>query len=287
MIRLNLLPEEAQGRRTMVARWTSGTGEGPRQTTAPLVWLIVLPSLLLAVGVTGGIYYQDVLAPQREREAAKKNLDALSAEVADLQSRYAHLREASERYQRQVQVIDILMPPNRILWSEKFNQISQCVPDNVYLTRLQVTETVREVETAESAQAHTAWEQTPQNRRGPEPARVMVPSIVQTLNIEGISYAQQRERRIQLVLDFWNNLVNHAGVGRHGETRRFMDQFAGAPRIEYNESRDVAGVEVNAFRMVIQTVDLAQMGQASQSPPPPATEPATAQAPEGQDPTTT
>jgi Tfp pilus assembly protein PilN len=268
MIRLNLLPDEAQGRRAGAQRWMSGrSSEGARSTTAPVVWLTVIPAFLIAGGAFGYIYFNDVHLPQQERRSVEAKLNALRAEVSQMESQYSYLREAAERFERQAKVIDILMPPNRILWSEKFNQISQCVPDNVYITHVQVNEQVREIETPESANAHSAWMATPQNRRGPEPERIMVPSIIQTLAIEGISYARQRERRIQLVLDFWSNLVNHASVGRHGEPRRFMEQFAGPPRIEYNESQDVAGVEVNAFRLVMQTVDLANMPAASPAPP--------------------
>ena len=63
-----------------------------------------------------------------------------------------------------------------------------------------------------------------------------------------------------MVLRFRDNLFNHVGWGETGQVRRFMDHFAEAPRIEYNRIRDVAGVWINEFRMVLPTVDLASMG---------------------------
>jgi hypothetical protein len=262
MIRLNLLPPEEQGRARGTSNWTTAQGHGPRDSTAPVVWIAVVPAFALAVGVFGHFYHSDIMEPEKQRDEAQGELETLQGEVAELETQYDYLREASVQLERQNRVIDILMPPNRILWSEKFNQISQCAPDNVYLTNIQVDEEVREVPTPESQARHDAWVALPKEERvGPEPELVLVPSIIQTVSIEGATFAQQRETRIQLVLDFWHGLVNHETTGRNGDTRRFMDHFEGVPFIDFNETQDVAGVEVNAFRLVLRTVDLATLGQ--------------------------
>lgn len=267
MIRLNLLPADSQGKRAPSAQaWMSGSGKGPRQGTAPVVWFLVIPAFLIAGGLFAGVYYYDVYQPQQQLTAQRSELRTLSEDVGRLQSQFSGLREAAIEFERQSEVIDILMPPNRILWSEKFNQISECVPDNVYLSHIRVDEEVQEVPTPDSVAERDAWLATPENRRqGTEPALVMVPRIIQTLSIEGISYADVRDRRIQLVIDFYQNLIAHQSVGRQGETRHFMDHFDGLPTIDYNEIQDVAGVEVNAFRLVLRTKDLATLGQSAEN----------------------
>jgi hypothetical protein len=127
-----------------------------------------------------------------------------------------------------------------------------------------VDEEVREIPTPETVAARDAWLALPEKeRKGAAPELEMVPSIIQTLNIEGISFAEQRERRIQLVLDFWQNLVSHQSTTERGGDRAFMNHFNGLPFIDYNETQDVAGVEINAFKLVLRTVDLASLGQHS------------------------
>lgn len=257
MIRLNLLPPDSKGRRAQ--RGWSGGGSASASSGSGKVWLAIIPAFLVAIAVFAYVYYTDVYQPQQVRDAKRTELNDLRATVADLESQFSGLREAAARFEQQSNVIDILMPANRILWSEKFNQISQCLPENVFLTHLVVDETVREIPTPESLAAHDAWLATPADQRGDEPQLVMVPSIIQSLSIEGITYSEERERRIQLVLDFRQNLMTHRGTNAVGDPRSFMQHFAGIPYIEYNETRDIAGVEINAFRMVIDTVDLANL----------------------------
>jgi Tfp pilus assembly protein PilN len=268
MIRLNLLPQDEKSRRRRSSRPSSsepyhggGGGGGTGDGTSPLVYLLVIPAFLIAIGAFAYIYYMDVYQPEQERDALQVTLDDLRAEVSDLEGQYANLREALYQYEQQARVVDILMPTNRILWSEKLYQISQCVPDNVYITHIEVNETVNEIETVESIEARLAWEVEPEETRSPTPPEpILVPSIIQTLNIDGIAYSDEVDERIGMVLHFRDNLFNHVGWGETGQVRRFMDHFAEAPRIEYNRIRDVAGVLVNEFRMVLPTVDLASMG---------------------------
>ncbi|NUP88847.1 MAG: hypothetical protein HUU25_03380 [Candidatus Sumerlaeia bacterium] len=271
MIRLNLLPQDEKGRRSG-ARHAESRSSAPRTGSSPMVYLAVVPALLLAAGAAGYIYHSDVYSVQRERDEMQRSLASLRQEVQQLETQYANLREASRIYEQQVRVLDMLMPRNRILWSEKFEQMSTCIPDNVYLTRIGVDERVTEIRTPESLAEQAAWEAAPRDERGPAPAPVTVPSIIQTLTIEGIAFAEQTDQRIRLVLDFKDALIAHASVNEQGQPRRFMEQFADVPRIEYNRIRDVAGVNVNEFRMVIPTVDLATLG-AMQSPAPPAAPP--------------
>jgi len=264
MIRLNLMPEDdrrrgggAPSRRSISAGpGVPSHGSG----TSPLVILLLFPIIAGALAFAGYTFYQEKYLPQKTKEARQESLETLRAEVAQLEQQYAGLRETYELYRRQARVINILMPENRLLWAEKLNQISACIPDNVYITHVNVDEDVDQIEAPESIEARAAWEAQPEGERGPEPVPLMIPSIIQTLSIEGITFADEDDRRIRLVLDFRDNLTNHQTEGPNGEVRRFMDHFAGVPHIAYNRIRDLAGVTVNEFQLVLETVDLATLG---------------------------
>jgi Tfp pilus assembly protein PilN len=264
MIRLNLMPAEdrrrgggASARRPS----TAGPGTPARSAgTSPLVMLLLFPIVAGALAFAGYTFYQEKYLPQKTKEERQAALETLRAEVAQLEQQYAGLRETYDLYRRQARVINILMPENRLLWAEKLNQISACIPDNVYVTRIGVDEEVDQIEAPESIEARAAWEALPEGERGPEPTPLMIPSIVQTLSIEGITFADEDDRRIRLVLDFRDNLTSHQAEGLNGEIRRFMDHFAGVPHISYNRIRDLAGVTVNEFQLVLESVDLATLG---------------------------
>ena len=83
MIRLNLLPPEDQGRARGPSKWTTAQGDGPRDSTAPVVWIAVVPAFALAVGVFGHFYHGDIMEPENRRDEAQSVLETLQGEVAD------------------------------------------------------------------------------------------------------------------------------------------------------------------------------------------------------------
>ena len=76
---------------------------------------------------------------------------AKKTEVAKLQAKVDKKRgeigylEAIEKIQRtQLEVLSNLDPPDRLLWSEKLNLVSDLKPKNLYLMEIEVKESVKE-----------------------------------------------------------------------------------------------------------------------------------------------
>jgi len=210
MIRINLLPEKEVKQRRAAERI------GPARQVSPLTMLIIAAVVVLL----GSFYYFGVQRRVASRKVAEDSLNEqvnrLTKEIAKRKEGAMKLQEAERITKSMLDIVYALDPENRLLWSEKLNQLSDLLPQNVYISRLIVTEAVSKKETASSKRQHDQWvaEQKAQGKKttgkaaqAGAPPTVYYPEIVQTLQLTGIAYSESDSERIRLINEFYNNLL--------------------------------------------------------------------------------
>lgn len=205
MNRINLLPEEMRKRRR------SGAAAGRRSSGAgvsPLVWIV----LLVIIGGLGAYGFLQIYTPytiaMNKKAEKEKQIAGLESEVKEMRDQIEGLAEIQDMVNSRLEVLNLLDPPDRLLWSEKLNLISDLRPNNVYIREIKLEEDVKEVETAESIRARENWER--QRKRGKaegkKPAVVTRPEITQSLHIYGMSYVSDftaADADDQAINQFW------------------------------------------------------------------------------------
>jgi len=255
MIRINLLPEkETKKRRRVVERPT------PQRKVSPLTVLVAL----LIVAAIAGYYYYGIRRPLAAKHKRKTELELkiknLDKQIAKIRDSVAGLKAAESITKDMLNIVYALDPPDRILWSEKLNQISDLVPDNVYITRITVTETIKKKETLESQKRRREWAAAHKKRKGRRksattekaPAPVYYPEITQTLTIRAIAYSENESDRIRLINEFYDNLMS--GTNPQAKiSEDFMKGFKGT--IEYGDiaPKVVGGRQVAEFSFKLRT----------------------------------
>jgi len=244
MIKINLLPPEltkAKRERVRVA--------GPSSAT-PVVIL-----LLVVIYIFVGSFAYWVIDKKRKDDAEVKQLtqdrDKLKKQIEQKQKEFKELMDLKTLLANQLEILDALNPPNRLLWAEKLNMMADLIPKGVYLTELNVTESVIEVETEESKTRQATWVKG--GRKGEQPPVIKKPVITQTLVISGITWANDPEQRLQLIIRFHDAMKEHSYTGRNKKTRRFMDNFKDYIRIDPTYVDSVAGRTVNRFKLILNT----------------------------------
>ena len=178
-----------------------------------------------------------------------KNLKAVNAKVDKKKEQLGDLAEIEKLGQDRLEVLSVLDPPDRLLWSEKLNLISDLRPPNVYIRLIKLTEEEDKIETVASKKARSNWEKNKEKGikpKKPKPAKVYRPLITQTLKLYGYSYAPQsgsanpEEQAIQSFLDFQEALATHiandAGSNSVTATKRsFMHGLDPVKEIEIGE----------------------------------------------------
>lgn len=242
MIKINLLPQEMTGGRpggkSAAASQSSGTA---------LVVLLFLVLFVVNAGLAAWIYLQYSEAEQRVADAR--------AEAAEVKEELNAKQQAVEAVQLSIQEMEKLIaiaeeldPPDRFLWSKKLNMLPNVVPEGVYLTQIQVSETIVERETPESIAARTAWQQ---ERQGSPPPVVKMPQFTQTLSLQGVSYVPDGTpgQRLDQIIRFQTNLRDERVVlPFENMEERFVEGFTGnidpsAPVV----ADEVAGRDVSTF----------------------------------------
>lgn len=216
------------------------------------LFLVVAYLVVIAVGlyVFNGKYQSDNAV--RQAESAKKDAQA---KIDKLEKEFTELKTIKALYENQLEVLKALDPPDRLLWCEKLNLLPQLVPEGIYLTRVKVDETVKEVETPDSIRKNREWAQA--GRKGAKPQTVKKPVITQTLTIEGVVYvegSQADKKRLQLYIDFVQNLRNkEAIIPFTQKPKSFMDFFKGEEVAEPFVGDTIAGREVSRFTIKLRT----------------------------------
>ncbi|MDX2177852.1 MAG: hypothetical protein SF028_15425 [Candidatus Sumerlaeia bacterium] len=244
MIKINLLPQELSGKSAA----KSSTSEGGA--------LVVLVGIVMFLVAGGSLFWTvSTVSASRERkfeaeEAAKK----VEEELKTTKAQWSEIEEGMNVMQNQLAVIQALDPPDRLLWTKKLNMLPMLVPENVFLTKIEVKQDVREVETPESLQGYDAW--VAAGSKGAPPVRVRRPSISQSVALTGLAYSPENrsEDRLALVTEFLSNLESKAVVVPYsGEEEYFITGFL--RRIDFSpiELERIGDREVSKFTFTLNT----------------------------------
>jgi len=245
MIKINLLPPEmAKSKRERV-----GIAAIPSSAT-PFVAVI----LIVAYIIVGAFAYR-IINAKRIRDNEVKQLtqerEKLKKEVQDKQVKFRELMELKTLVTNQLEILGALDPPNRLYWSEKMNMLADLVPKGVYLTNITVSEQIAETETEASKQRRATWVQS--GSKGAAPPVIKKPVITQTLNIAGITWSDDPEQRLQLIIRFHDAMKNYSYVGHNNQERHFMDNFENLIRIDPTYVDSVSARTINRFRLILRT----------------------------------
>jgi len=229
MIRINLLPEKEGARPAAKAKVVS------EDQVSPLTYLIIV----VLVAAIGGYYYmfayRRVSAKRVKAAEVKHQVDVAAKQVESFPD-VGELKKAERITKSMLDVVYALDSPDRVLWSQKLNALSDLIPENVFLKRLTVSETINKVETADSVQRRKDWEaeqkgkvKAGRGRRGVpagSPAQIFYPQITQELRIYGIAYSENEAERIRLINELHDNLMS--GVNAPAKVKTdFMKGFSG------------------------------------------------------------
>ena len=129
--------------------------------------------------------------------------------------------------------------------------LADLVPKGVYLTNINVSEQVSEVETNESIKRRQTWIQ--EGKKGPPPPVIKKPIITQTLSVAGITWADEQEQRLQLIIRLHDAMKSYSKRELDGKIHRFMDNFEDLIRIDPTYVDTVAGRTVNRFKLILKT----------------------------------
>jgi len=245
MIKINLLPPEMM----KTKRDRSRVATAP-SSAAPLV-AITLIIAYLAVGAFAYWVYDAKRTKDKEVKGLIQKRDSLKKEIQNKQQKFKELMELKTLVTNQLEILNALDPPNRLYWSEKLNMLADIVPKGVYLTNINVSEQIAEIETEASRQRRTTWVQS--GSKGPAPPVIKKPVITQTLSISGITWADEPEQRLQLIIRFNDAMKNYSYVGPNNQERHFMDNFETLIRIDPTYVDSVAARAINRFRLILKT----------------------------------
>jgi hypothetical protein len=121
----------------------------------------------------------------------------------------------------------------------------------VYITKLQLKETITEVETAESVKAREEFKNRKDkkaNEREPKP--IKRPVINQTLTIQAIAYGNDSPQRLRQVNSFGEVLRNLQWTRHNGEEVKYVDGMQRDFQFLPQKLVKVAGVDVLRFGLV-------------------------------------
>jgi hypothetical protein len=262
MIKINLLPTEP-GKRpaAAAARKVAGPSAVPYYLGLLIVYGVAI--------VLGLFFWNQVRMVQNTATSLVKERDKKKAEVQAREKEFEEQNLKSREIEERYAVVEALGPQNRIFWSEKINMVAKSRLNlAVYITKMELTERVEEVETDESIQRRKKWQEenkkTP--NKTPEPPAVKQPVVYQALIINAIAYGTDSPQRLRQVTAFSENLRGLEWPRDNGQVAKFVDRLS--PDFEPLPQKldRVAGVEVLRFGIKIN----AHPQKAQTGPKPPA-----------------
>lgn len=249
MIEINLLPEnERKGRKKRSAGALLSAPVGGEKYA--VIGAGVLVALIVVVLGFGSVSKVATAKSNFDRlQAEKKGLDK---EVSELSGKAQEIREMREVLNNQWEILQSLDPVDRILWCEKIEMLANLMPPDVFLTEINVDETVKEIELESSIAAREKWEKD--GRQGPKPQVVKKPIITYSLLLKGLTTGSSNVEQFDNVIKFHDALINHEVKHASGKNRRFMDNFD--PNIEFETVRATLyeDVPVNEFIFKLRTL---------------------------------
>ena len=221
MIEINLLPESEQKARSSRRRGPKKVESGGKQNPIP-----VIAFALVTFSVIGFMGFNSWAMVHREKvkfEELKAEKEAVDRQTAELSDEAREIQELRKRFTNQLEVLQALDPPDRVLWSEKINMLADLMPPNIFLTEIAVEEHFKEVEIQASIDAAAAWEKG--GRKDPKPETVKKPVITYTMRLQGLSTGVDGVEQFDNVLSFHDAIKSYEAVNAWGHTSRFMDNF--------------------------------------------------------------
>ncbi len=246
MIKLNLLQQEGS------ARSASGPSMSAPGGGTFLVAGILMAAFVVILGY-GGMRYIQMDRDNRETATVRGEAQKLDADIKRKEEQFEELRELERVLRNQIALLETLDPPDRLFWAEKLNLLPLYVPDGVFLTTIQVTESSREVETADSRRVQEAWLKKPARSRGPQPPQNFQTIISQQLRLDGVSYVADgtSDDRLALITTFLRDLqTKEVAAPGTGQTTSFFRNFRS---IDYApiEGVTIAGRECSKFSFTL------------------------------------
>lgn len=248
MIKINLLPHEA-GKRA--------AGGGAKKQKAPmsvarLVYAGIAAVYLLAGGAAYFVYQVSAESTKRvrDRQTEKETLTKrVERQRKELNEATANTADIEEKYE----VAVALSPENRVFWSEKLNMLSRARMNlGVYITRLQLTETVTEIETPESVARREEWKNKKKEPGEQEPKPVKRPIINQALQVDAIAYGVDDPQRLRQIIAFQGALQRLKWTRESGAPSNFLDGLKPEFGQRLQKRDTVGGVEVMRFGFVVE-----------------------------------
>lgn len=248
MIEINLLPDHSTGGKKKPKKQAPGAPGSGKEKGAIFMLGFVMFGAVVVLGHNGWSKVHEAKLAYVELQGEKATLDE---EVAAHSEKAQEILRLRKLFTDQLEILNSLDPPDRVLWSEKIDMIADLMPADVFLTEIDVTENIVEVELESSIEARQKWEAD--GKKGPKPPAVMKPIITHTMRLAGVTTGSDNVEQFDNVIRFHDALISHESVNHKGLKRRFMDQFN--PNIDFEsvEATIYENVPVHEFTFTLRT----------------------------------
>ncbi|MFW6304130.1 MAG: hypothetical protein ACOC2L_05870 [Candidatus Sumerlaeota bacterium] len=199
MIKTNLLPPDLQ-KQKKAARSSGGPASSSGGGGGALFALLLLLMLILFGGIVAGSAYYMYTEYSAASAAAAKMKKQAEEKKTQYEEQYALYREQLSEYNEmksKEEILDVLMPEDRLMWTAKLGMLVKLVPEEVFITDIRVTENIEMVQTAASKRAISEWEEKKEQAEnqsvgagddlGRKPEVVKKPIITHTMEISAIT----------------------------------------------------------------------------------------------------
>ena len=248
MIQINLLDQS--GLKGKASAPGVSLSSAARPGGSPLGAVLIVICAVLLLGIDGGLFfyaYAKVNESTVALDAVKAQQKKLKIEIDKKTMMADQVRKYREVVNNQMDVLKSLDPPDRILWCEKINALSNLMPANVFLAEVKIDENIKMVETQQSKEAHMKWDKSPKKATLKEPTPVQKPVINYTVMMTGLALGKDNVEQMQNVTAFHKALIDDAEVDSSGKMRRFMDGFNDNIEFDSLEATMYEGMPVNKF----------------------------------------
>ena len=256
MIQINLL-DQSTGRKQRSSGFNprkSGSSSGPGAGS-----LILSLAIFLMAGLCGSLgwtCYAKVHQAGEEYRELQRQVDGFKLKIEATKSKSQQVQEYRKVIENQLDVLNSLDPPHRILWCEKINMLANLVPNDVFISEINVNEKVNMVETHHSKADRDQWAKTDVKKRGKEPEKVMKPVIRYDFQVTGLALGQDNVEQFDNVLKFQKAVAEYKLTEANGSVHRFMDGFEKDIDFKSVESTLHEGVPVNQFIFQLTTTPM-------------------------------
>jgi hypothetical protein len=255
MIQINLLDQTQARNRTRRTGPTPGGGGGQGSIFGSLVVFWVALFMVGANGYVGWTLYQKVSSSGDEARRLRAEIADVEKQIATHQEKSEVIRNFQSVLTNQKEVLRTLDPADRILWCEKVNMLSGLIPQDVFVSDVDIVEVVELIETEQSRKAREKWEAQPKNKRADAPEIVKKPVIHYKVTMTGLATGRDSVVQFDNVLAFHKAMMAHQQTMADGTVRRFMDGFVQNVEFGMIESTTYEGVPVNKFVFNLRTVN--------------------------------